>query len=218
MVTAWRSAFGDPALHFHMVQISASSFHGGMLGVWEAQRRAVAKLPNCGIANINDIYLDKFRSVDPETSWPLQGHANPHPPNHGVIARRLVDICLQKVYGKTTKEAYGPMYMSHEIKDAKVIVTFANSGQGLKSADEKALNWFEVSDGSRKNDSGPFVYFKAVARVVGKNQIEVHSPGVAAPKHVRFSWHMFARNNLINSEGLPAFPFRTDDYKNPKER
>jgi hypothetical protein len=29
---------------------------------------------------------------------------------------------------------------------------------------------------------------------------------------------MFARNNLVNSEGLPAFPFRTDDHKNPKER
>jgi sialate O-acetylesterase len=89
---------------------------------------------------------------------------------------------------------------------------------GLKSVDGEALNWFEISDGSRKNNSGPYVYTKAVARVIGKNRIEVHSPEVAAPKHVRFSWHMFARNNLVNSEGLPAFPFRTDDYKNPRDR
>jgi sialate O-acetylesterase len=220
MITAWRNAFGDPAMHFYMVQISASSFHVGMLGVWEAQRRTVAALPNCGVSVNNDIYQDKEKvcSVDPETSWPLQGQADPHPPNHHIIARRLANICLQKVYGTTTKEAYGPMYKSHQIKDGKIIVTFDNAGAGLKSADEKALNWFEVSDGSQKNDSGPYVYAKAVARVMGKNQIEVHSPEVAAPKYVRFSWHMFARNNLVNSEGLPAFAFRTDDYKNPRER
>jgi sialate O-acetylesterase len=218
MITGWWTAFGDPSQHFYMVQISASSFHEGMLGVWEGQRRVVAKLPHCGIANINDIYLDKFRSVDLETSWPLQGRLDPHPPNHGIIARRLVNIGLQKVYGKTTKEAYGPMYESHEIQGDKIIITFDSAGEGLKPADEEALNWFEVSDGSRKSDSGPYVYAKAVARVIGKNQIEVHSPKVAAPKYVRFSWHMFARNNLVNSEGLPAFPFRTDDYTNPKER
>jgi sialate O-acetylesterase len=218
MITSWRSAFGDPALHFHMVQISASSFHGGMLGVWEAQRRVVSKLPNCGIVHTNDIYLDKHRSVDPETSWPLQGHENPHPPNHGIIARRLVDICLQKAYGKTAKEACGPMYHSHQIQGDKVTITFDNAGEGLKSVDGEALNWFEISGGSRKNESGPYIYEKAVARVIDNNRIEVQSPNVAVPKHVRFSWHKFARNNLVNSEGLPAFPFRTDDHKNPKER
>jgi len=219
MITVWRKAFGDPALHFYMVQISASSFRGGMLGVWEAQRRAAA-MRNCGIAVTNDIYQDKekFCSVDPETSWPLQGQENPHPPNHHIIARRLANICLQKVYGKTTKEAYGPMYRSHQIKSGKVIITFDNAGTGLKSADGRALNWFEVSDGSRKNDAGPYVYVKAVARVTGRDQIEVHSPKVAAPKYVRFSWHMFARNNLVNSEDLPAFGFRTDDYKDPRQR
>jgi sialate O-acetylesterase len=129
-----------------------------------------------------------------------------------------VNISLQKVYGKTTKEAYGPMYHSHKIEGNKLIITFDNAGDSLKSADGEALNWFEVSDGSRKNDSGPYVYAKANARVIDKNRIEAHSPQVAAPKHVRFSWHMFARNNLVNSESLPAFPFRTDDHKNPKER
>ncbi len=88
----------------------------------------------------------------------------------------------------------------------------------MKSGDGEALNWFEVSDGSRKDGSGPYVYAKAVAQVIGKNQIEVHSPEVAAPKYVRFSWHMFARNNLVNGEGLPGFAFRTDDHRNPKER
>ena len=110
------------------------------------------------------------------------------------------------------------MYHSHQIQGDKIIITFDHVGEGLKSADGEALNWFEVSDGSRKNDTGPYVYTKAEARIVGKNQIEVRSPTVAAPKYVRFSWHMFARNNLVNSTGLPGFAFRTDDHQNPKER
>lgn len=219
MITIWRKAFDNPDMHFYMVQLAASSFHGGMLGAWEAQRHVVGQLPNCGIAGINDIYPpDKFCSVDPETNWPLQGRLDPHPPNTHIIAKRLENICLAKVYDKMAKEVCSPMYRSHEIKGDKIIVTFDNAGEGLKSADGEALNWFEVSDGSRKNDAGPYAYSKAAAKVIAKNQIEVHSPKVAAPKHVRFSWHMFARNNLSNSEGLPAFPFRTDDHKNPKER
>lgn len=218
MITIWRKAFDDPGMHFYMVQLAASSWRGGMLGAWEAQRRVAGQLPNCGIAVINDIYPpDKFCSVDEETGWLLQGRLDPHPPNTHIIAGRLANICLQKVYSKTTKEAYGPMYRSHVIKGDKVVITFDHVGEGLKSADDEPLNWFEVSDGSRKED-GPYVYVKAIARVIGKNQIEVHSTKVASPKYVRFSWHMYARHNLVNSEDLPAFPFRTDDYADPRAR
>ena len=125
---------------------------------------------------------------------------------------------MLKTHGKTTKEVYGPMYKSHEIKNGKVIVTFDYAGESLKAGDGKELNWFEVSDGSRKDGSGPYVYKKAVARVIGKDQVEVRSPDVASPKFVRFSWHMYARNNLVNNEGLPGFAFRTDDYDDPRAR
>ncbi|HEX5790616.1 MAG TPA: sialate O-acetylesterase [Luteolibacter sp.] len=218
MITGWRAAFGNPSMPFSMVQMSPNSFHDGMLGVWEGQRHVVAKLPNCSIVHTNDIYGEKHRSVDPETSWPLQGQLDPHPGNHPLIARRLLDLCLQKTYGKEGPEARGPMVQSHRIEGNKILITFDHVGEGLKSADGEALNWFEVSDGSRKDGTGPYLYAKAEARVIGKNQIEVHSPAVAAPKYVRFSWHMYARNNLVNSTGLPGFAFRTDDHKNPKER
>lgn len=220
MITAWRNAFGDPTMHFYMVQNSATTFHGGMLGVWEAQRLTVAALPNCGVAPTNDVFhgIEKLSSPDPETSWPLEGKDDPHPGNHQLIANRLVNISLKQVYGKTTKEVYGPMYKSHEIKGDKVIVTFDYAGEGLKAGDGKELNWFEVSDGTRKNASGPYVYKKAVAKVIDKDRVEIQSSGVAAPKFVRFSWHMYARNNLVNSEGLPGFAFRTDDHDNPRER
>ena len=38
----------------------------------------------------------------------------------------------------------------------------------------------------------------------------VRSPKITKPVAVRFAWHEEARPNLINKEGLPAAPFRTD--------
>jgi sialate O-acetylesterase len=40
--------------------------------------------------------------------------------------------------------------------------------------------------------------------------VEVRTADVKTPKYVRFAWHSLARHNLINKEGLPAVPFRTD--------
>ncbi len=39
---------------------------------------------------------------------------------------------------------------------------------------------------------------------------------VAAPKALRYAWgNSPADANLINADGLPASPFRTDDWKLP---
>ncbi|MEY4190627.1 MAG: hypothetical protein RIR17_1363, partial [Planctomycetota bacterium] len=37
--------------------------------------------------------------------------------------------------------------------------------------------------------------------------------GVSKPVAVRMGWHEEAEPNLSNKEGLPASPFRTDDWK-----
>jgi sialate O-acetylesterase len=40
----------------------------------------------------------------------------------------------------------------------------------------------------------------------------VHSDQVAKPVAVRFAWTDTAEPNLFNGAGLPASPFRTDDF------
>jgi len=87
-------------------------------------------------------------------------------------------------------------------------------GSGLKTVDDAAPNWFEISDGTE--DRNVLVYQRAQAKIVGKDTVEVWADGVAAPKHVRFGWHPLARFNLANEEGLPAVSFRTDT--NPRWR
>ena len=52
----------------------------------------------------------------------------------------------------------------------------------------------------------------ANAKIVGKDQVVVYSPKVKTPVAVRFAWEDHPVCNLFNKEGLPACPFRTDDF------
>jgi len=45
----------------------------------------------------------------------------------------------------------------------------------------------------------------------------VSSPEVEKPVAVRFGWHQLAEPNLMNEAGLPASPFRTDDWPVPTQ-
>lgn len=122
---------------------------------------------------------------------------------------RLANIALVKTYGRAERVLYGPMYDSHKIEGAKVIVKFKYAGGGLASRDGGALNWFELSDGTK--DGRKLAFVKAGAKIVGKDTIEVTAPAVKAPKFIRFAWRCEARHNLMNKETLPAVSFKTDE-------
>ena len=48
--------------------------------------------------------------------------------------------------------------------------------------------------------------------VIDGDTILVSSPDVPEPKYVRYGWAWNPIVNLYNKEGLPATPFRTDDF------
>jgi len=48
--------------------------------------------------------------------------------------------------------------------------------------------------------------------VIDGDAVVVSAPGVTDPVAVRFGWTSTATPNLFNKEGLPASPFRTDDW------
>ena len=50
------------------------------------------------------------------------------------------------------------------------------------------------------------------AKTVGEKTVEVTSDKVGKPGAVRFGWERFPVVNLWNKAGLPASPFRTDDF------
>jgi sialate O-acetylesterase len=92
-----------------------------------------------------------------------------------------------------------------EIKGNKAILTFDHVGLGLYSFDMPDPKGFAVCGKDRK-----FVW--ANARIVSKNQVEVWAEGVT-PTQVRYAWAVNPVCTLMSREGLPATPFRTDDFQ-----
>jgi len=217
LIESWRALWNRPELPFFIAQIAPTTYAGGMLGVWEGELKIFGSVPNTGLAPSNDIYdgtpnKDFAERIDPAIGWPLAGSSNPHPTGRPLVARRLADIALVKTYGRPERTVFGPIYESQKISDGKVIISFKYAGGGLTTSDGKDPNWFELSDG--KMEGGRLKYVKAQAKITGENTVDVSAPEIKEPKFVRFGWHALARFNLKNKDGLPAFPFRTDEQPN----
>ena len=153
---------------------------------WEAQTHSLS-LPYTGMVVTTDL---------------VDNPADIHPPYKWEVAHRLALHALAKDYGEKKTVYSGPAFKAMKIKKELVQLSFDYVGGGLKSRDGTDLNWFAIagSDG---------VFAEAKARIVGK-KIELQSPLVKNPTQVRFGWHETAQPNLINAEGLPALPFRTE--------
>jgi sialate O-acetylesterase len=55
-------------------------------------------------------------------------------------------------------------------------------------------------------------FYEAKATIIGANKLVVSSEKVKDPVAVRYGWANNPVVNLYNKEGLPASPFRTDDW------
>lgn len=90
-----------------------------------------------------------------------------------------------------------------EIKGDTAVLHFDHIGQGLEARDGE-LKGFAICGADKK-----FVWAKA--EIVG-DTVVVSSAAVANPIAVRYGWADFPVVNLGNKDGLPASPFRTDDF------
>ncbi|MBR2073645.1 MAG: sialate O-acetylesterase, partial [Alistipes sp.] len=60
------------------------------------------------------------------------------------------------------------------------------------------------------------VFHKAQATISAQSEVTVWSDEVKQPVAVRYSFRNFAPGNLKNVYGIPAVPFRTDDWNDVK--
>jgi len=153
----------------------------------EAQTMTLAQ-PNTGMACIIDV-------GDAETIHPL---------NKQEVGRRLALIADKQVY-KQNVIASGPMFKSFSINGQEVSIRFSNTEKGLKTSSGKEVTGFAVAGSDQK-------FYWAKATITDDNVV-VYSDKVSKPVAVRYAWADNPVCNLINSEGLPAVPFRTDTWK-----
>lgn len=128
---------------------------------------------------------------------------NIHPKNKQAVGHRLALWALAKVYGKVVPYS-GPLPAGQKIKSDEIILTFKHTDGGLVSKDGD-LKGFAIAGEDHH-------WVTAIARIEG-DKVIVSSPEVKSPKAVRYAWAANPDCNLFNGAGLPASPFRTDDWK-----
>ena len=215
MIADWRATWGYD-FPFYLVQIC------GYTGVkpapaednWAELREAQAMTVNAsdkvGMACIIDI-----------------GEADDiHPVRKQEVGERLARLALANDYGRKIV-CNGPRYAGHAIHDSFISIKFTDVAGGLKvipSGDYAEDRYGKKDVGCelvKKAESGVLSGFQiagadriwrwADAKIVG-NEVHVSSPDVPRPVAVRYAWAENPVCNLFNSEGLPAWPFRTDDW------
>ena len=128
-----------------------------------------------------------------------------HPRNKKDVGHRLSLWALTDVYGREGIVYSGPLLKEAKVEGDRIRIAFAHTAEGLKSSDDQPLKEFQIA-----GEDGKFV--AATAEIDGATVV-VHAAEVPAPKHVRFAWHKVAQPNLVNSAGLPASPFQTDNWQ-----
>lgn len=187
LVNSWRKDWEQPEMPFYYVQIAP--FKDQPAGIREAQ----LKILNSGLKNLGmAVTADCGDSIDI------------HPRNKILPGERLALWALNKDYGSNV-EFSGPLYKSVSFSDGKAVISFDYADKGLKTNDDKPLVGFKIagSDG---------IFHNAKAEISGNNVI-VYSPEVSDPVAVRYGFENFFRINLCGENGLPASPFRTDNFK-----
>lgn len=194
MIQHWRDEWKQGDFPFYYVQLAdfraevAEPKESDWAELREAQTMTMSKLKNTGEAVIIDV--GEGRDI--------------HPRNKQTVAKRLARWALAKDYGVAL--AYqSPTYKSMETNGSKITLTLDHVGRGLYTFDVTAPVGFAIAGEDKK-----FVW--ADARLIGANKVEVWSDKVKNPVAARYGWADNPVLNLYSRDGLPATPFRTDDW------
>ncbi len=191
LIGGWRKVWGQGDFPFYFVQLAPYNYGRRrnpqeLPAIWEAQTAALA-IVNTGMAVTTDI----------------ANLGDIHPKNKQDVAARLALWALAKTYDRKDLVHSGPIYKSMKIEGDKIRLEFTHVGSGL-AMKGKILEWFDIAGENQR-------FEKAHAKIDG-NSVVVWSEVVKKPVAVRFAWHMLAEPKLVNKEGLPASPFRTDKW------
>src|SRR5713226_706011 len=200
MIKAWRERWGEGNFPFGIVQLpnyrdqKSEPADEAWSHVREAQRRTSLAMRSVGVIVTIDI-----------------GEAHDiHPKNKLDVGRRMARWALVDVYGRKMTGS-GPMFRQAKIAGSKIVLTFNDAGEGLKIRDGDKLDEFAMAGADHK-------WHWAEAKIVGRNRIEVSSPAVPQPLAARYAFNNNPKHpNLTNETGLPAAPFRTDDWPGPTD-
>lgn len=194
LIADWRAHWGQGEFPFLVVQLAnyqerkADPWEGKDCALREAQLKAVQATPQTALVVTIDLGIAK----------------DVHYPDKKPVGQRLALAARGLAYRE--KLVYsGPIYDSARFEGGQAIVSFTHVGGGLIARGD-SLHGFLLCGADKK-------FHRAEARIEG-DQIVVTSAQAPTPIAVRYAWERNPDCNLYNREGLPASPFRSDEFVN----
>jgi sialate O-acetylesterase len=207
LIADWRQQWKREDLAFLFVQLAPfrdivrEPAESNWAELREAQLLTAQTVPNTFMAVITD--LGEEKDIHPKQKVP--------------IGQRLALAARAIVYGeKTVKEGdqekplvySGPLYKEYKVQGDRMVIQFDHAGTGLVAKGSE-LAGLSIAGEDRK-----FVNAYAQIKETKPKEwvVEVWHPEIPRPAAVRYGWANYPTGNLWNQEGLPASPFRTDEF------
>ena len=216
MILDWRSLWGYD-FPFYITQLANFKGIRKVAGdddwaeLREAQALATTTLDKVGMACIID--LGEAEDI--------------HPVRKREVGERLARLAEGRDYGKKIV-CNGPRFKSYTLHEGSISISFSDVEGGLQvvasgdfarerygkvnvfpemvaKAERGELTGFQIAGADK-------VWHWADAKIVAADRVEVSSAEVPQPIAVRYAWSANPVCNLYNAAGLPAWPFRTDDW------
>lgn len=194
LIGDWRQRWGQGDFPFLFVQlpnyrakVEQPVQTTGWVAVRDGMQRTLREVPQTGMAVTIDV--GEERDI--------------HPKNKQAVGQRLARWALAHTYAQKLV-ASGPIYSSSSIEGNRVTLHFDHVGGGLVSREGRPLVGFAIAGQNRQ-------FVAAEAKIEG-DTVVVSSPQVKQPASVRYAWSENPEASLLNEEGLPAAPLRTDDW------
>lgn len=194
MIQSWRDAWQQGDFSFYWVQLAD----------FMAERDQPRDSAWAELRDAQTMTLDRLENTGQAVIIDIGNGIDIHPRNKQEVANRLARHALAKDYGLEI-HCESPRFDKLSTQDGKAIVKLTSVGRGLKTLDRKKVEGFAIAGEDRQ-------WVSADAKIVGRDSIEVSSSEVPNPVAVRYAWADNPVCNLYSAEGLPATPFRSDDW------
>ncbi|MEI7730656.1 MAG: sialate O-acetylesterase [Verrucomicrobiota bacterium] len=201
LIRSWRAASGQPGLPFLFVQLPAYD-SPGKSDDW---------------ATLRESMLVTLQTVTNTAMIVTIDHGerdNIHPADKQPVGERLALEARRLIYGQPVTGC-GPLYARFTVDGANLVVRFRDTGVSPVSLSATTtpamggtpmlLSGFTLAGEDRK--------FVAATAVIRGNTVVLSSPAVPKPVAARYAWANWPQPSLFDAQGLPASPFRTDDWE-----
>lgn len=195
LINNWRTLFNQPKMPFLFVQLpnyqstKTEPSESNWAGLRESQLKTLS-LPFTGMVTTIDV-----------------GQSNDiHPHRKKEVGSRLALLAQNLVYRDSNVICYGPKYESMKIENGKIELSFSTFGSAMQFKGNAQITNFAIAGEDKK-----FVWGQVK---IENGKIIVWNDAIPNPVAVRYAWADNPENGqlLFNAEGLPASPFRTDNW------